>query len=83
MLKRSRTFYSLKKKKRAQHFNVKHRILEGKVNLTFYSAKKKKGAQLSFNEIIDGKIQVCIAYKTYATDKLTDLLYSQLITCTM
>ena len=36
-----------KKKKRAQCFNVKRRILEGKVNLTFYSAKKK-GALLFF-----------------------------------
>ena len=47
-----------KKKKKAQRFNVKCKILEGKVNLTFYSAqkkkkrKKKRGAQLFFNEII-------------------------------
>ena len=36
-------FYSSKKKKKkAQRFNVKCKILEGKVNLTFYSAQKKK-----------------------------------------
>ena len=29
------------------------------------------------------KIHVCIAYKTYAAEKLTDLLHLQLITCTM
>ena len=29
------------------------------------------------------KIHVCIAYKTYAAEKLMDLLHSQLITCTM
>ena len=34
--------YSSKKKKKAQRFNVKCKILEGKVNLTFYSAQKKK-----------------------------------------
>ena len=36
------------KKKRAHRFNVKRKILEGKVNLTFYSATNKKGAQLFF-----------------------------------
>ena len=30
-----------------------------------------------------GKINVRIAYKTYAVEKLTDLLHSKLITCTM
>ena len=33
--------------------------------------------------VINGKIHVCIAYKTYAAENLTDLLHSQLITCAM
>ena len=54
---------------------------EGEPNILF--SKKEKGAQLFFNEIIDGKIQICIAYKTYTAEKLMDLLHSQLITCTI
>ena len=34
-------------------------------------------------DITIGKIHVCIAYKIFATEKLMDLLHSQLITCTM
>ena len=33
--------------------------------------------------VADGKIHICITYKTYAAEKLMNLLHSQLITCTI
>ena len=46
-------------------------------SLTLYVGKYMFVSQLCW------KIHVCIAYKTYAAEKLTDLLHLQLITCTM
>ena len=46
---------------------------------TCYTDSKLKTALIP----IVGKIHVCIAYKTYVGEKLTDLLHLQLITCTM
>ena len=44
---------------------------------------KLKPIQNSWKLQLCWKIHVYIAYKTYAVGKLTDLLYSQFITCTM
>ena len=49
-IKEEQNVLFIQKKKRAQRFNVKRRILKGKLNLTFYSTKKEKekGAQHFF-----------------------------------
>ena len=43
-------FYSSKKKKKTQRFNVKCKILEGKVNLHFNQQKKKNKKQKTKNK---------------------------------
>ena len=56
---------------------------ETKITKKPYKSVTRESKHLSLVHSDVGKIYVCIAYKTYTAKKLTNLFYSQLITCTM
>ena len=61
--------------------------LKGELQIIKKGTKSVVEYSRAFKTVCDqlfvGKIYICIANKTYATEKLTGLLYSLLITCTM